>query len=101
MATEESMFGPHGDPSRHLALSDLQDNLRALAAAPRVSGRVGLVVRRTPDKSRETPETVELRPERGVPGDTWDRQRNADPEAALTVMQLDVAAMIGNGQPLT
>jgi MOSC domain-containing protein YiiM len=101
MATEESLFGPPGDPSRHRALDDLQDTLRALTAAPRASGRVGLVVRRTPDKSRETPETVDLRPERGVPGDTWDRQRNADPEAALTVMQLDVAEMIANGQPLT
>src|SRR5438128_1020477 len=101
MATGESPFGPRGDPLRHLPLADLRNGLRALPIAPRVSGRIGLVLRRTPDKSRETPQTVELRLERGVPGDAWDRHRDADPEAALTVMQLDVAEMIANGQPLT
>ena len=48
--------------------------------SPRASFRA-LVVRRTPDKSRETPEAVELRSARGVPGDAWDRQPNGNPEA--------------------
>jgi len=101
MATDESEFGPAGDPSRHLPFTVLRDSLDALPAPPRASGRLGLVVRRTPDKSRETPEAVELRSARGVPGDAWDRQPNGNPEAALTVMQVDVATLIANGQPLT
>jgi MOSC domain-containing protein YiiM len=101
MATDESALGPAGDPSRHLPFAVLRDRLDALPAAPRGSGRLGLVVRRAPDKRRETAETVELRSARGVPGDAWDRQPNANPEAALTVMQVDVATLIANGQPLT
>jgi MOSC domain-containing protein len=101
MATAGSAFGPAGDPSRHLPFVVLQESLRALPAAPRASGRLALVVRRAPDKSRETPGTVALRSARGVPGDAWDIQPNANPEAALTVMQIGVAALIANGQPLT
>ena len=100
MAGEEDGFGPRGEPSRHLALDELEGRLRALPEAPRHSGRVVLVVRRRPDKAREIPDRVELRAGSGVPEDAWGREK-ADPEAELTVMQADVAEMIANGQPLT
>ena len=100
MAAEE-LFGPRGDPSRHLALDELEGRLGALRAAPRDSGRLAVVVRRGPDKVREAPDRVELRPGRGVPGDAWSRQENANPEAELTVMQVELARLIANGQPLT
>ena len=101
MAAEDATFGPRGDASHHLALGQLERALAALPPTPRNVGRVALMVRRGPDKIREAPERVELGPETGVPGDTWGRQENADPEAELTVMQVDVAEMIANGQPLT
>jgi len=97
----EDIFGPLGDPSRHLALDELEGRLGALRAAPRDSGRLAVVVRRVPDKIREAPDRVELRPGGGVPGDAWGQQANANPEAELTVMQVELAELIANGQPLT
>jgi MOSC domain-containing protein YiiM len=94
-------FGPPGDPSRHATLAQLDRALLALPAAPRDSGRVALIVQRRADKVRETPSRVELRPAAGVPGDAWSRKPTPDPEAEITVMQLDVAGIIANGQPLT
>ena len=42
-----------------------------------------------------------MTPEAGIPGDAWGRQRHPAPDAQLTVMQVDVAELIANGQPLT
>ena len=42
-----------------------------------------------------------MTPESGIPGDAWGRQRHPAPDAQLTVMQVDVAELISNGQPLT
>jgi len=101
MSADERLFGPPGDPSRHLALDELEVRMGALPTAARDAGRVALVVRRRVDKARESPARVALRPATGVPGDAWRRGPNANPEAELTVMQMDVAALIANGQPLT
>jgi MOSC domain-containing protein YiiM len=43
---------------------------------------------------------AEVSPASGVPGDAWERRPDPDPQAQLTVMQLDVATLIANGQPL-
>jgi MOSC domain-containing protein YiiM len=101
MPRDDPSFGPHGDATCHLLLARLEAGLGALPAPPRDSGRVMLVVRRRPDRMRETLGRVELQPEDGVPGDAWGRREHRDPEAALTVMQVDVAELIANGQPLT
>jgi len=101
MANDEAQFGPRGDPSRHLTLDELERRLHALPAAPRDTGRVTLLVRRRPDKAREAPPLVDLQPRTGLPEDAWGRQPNPDPQAALTVMQVDVAELVANGQPLT
>ena len=101
MTGGDPAFGPAGDPSRHLALDRLEAALRALRPSPRDRGRLALLVRRRPDKTRETPDRVELRPATGLPGDAWGWRENADPDAELTVMQMDVADLIANGQPLT
>jgi len=100
MAADE-FFGPPGDASRHRALGELEGRLAALPAAPRDAGRLALVVRRGPDKVREAPERAELRPGGGVPGDAWGRHGDPNPEAELTVMEVEVAELIANGQPLT
>jgi len=89
------------DPSRHLPQSELESRLRALPALPKDSGRLTLIVRRPADGSRETPESLRLSPEDGVPGDSWGRDLKRTLDAQIAVMQRDVAELIANGQPLT
>ena len=101
MAAHDPQFGPPGDPSRHLPLGELEQKLGTLPAAARDAGRVALLVRRRPDKVRETPTRIDLGPDTGVPGDAWGRGEKPDRAAQLTVMEIDVAEMIANGQPLT
>jgi hypothetical protein len=91
---------PAGDPARHLSLPALESGLRSLPVGPTAAGRVALIVRRTADGSRETPERTALTREEGVPGDDWSRRPPRDPEAQLAVMRIGVAELIANGQPL-
>ncbi len=101
MAAHDPQFGPPGDPSRHLPLGELEQKLGTLSAAARDAGRVALLVRRRADKVRETPTRIDLGPDTGVPGDAWVCGQEPDHAAQLTVMEIDVAEMIANGQPLT
>ncbi len=94
-------YGPQGDSSHHRPLATLEAGLRALPESPKRSGRLVLIVRRRADGARETPQSVRLCPEEGVPGDGWSRRPPRDPHAQLAVMRHDVAALIANGQPLT
>jgi hypothetical protein len=94
-------YGPTGDASRGLRLAELMKRLLALPPAPRDSGRLALIVRRRADGERETPESVQLFPDEGVPGDGWSRRPPKDPLAELAVMRRDVAELIAGGQPLT
>jgi hypothetical protein len=105
---KSSMRGPTyvdsssvGDPTRYQALEHLERCLRALPAAPIHTGRVALLVRRGEGGRRETLDRVNLELDSGIPGDAWGRQRERKPEAQLTVIQIDVAELIANGQPLT
>src|SRR5207249_382760 len=90
-----------GDPGRHRTLVELQENFRALPAAPRDSGRVSLIVRKAEGGVRQMPERVTLSPEHGVPGDAWGRRSDRKPDAQITVIQRDVAELVANGQPLS
>lgn len=89
-----------GDPARFRPLDFLETQLAALPPAPRDAGRVHLVMKRGPRGEREALPRAFMTPESGVPGDAWGRQRHPAPEAQLTVMQIDVAELIANGQPL-
>jgi MOSC domain-containing protein YiiM len=89
-----------GDPARHRRLEELEAGLAALPRAPRERGRVELIVARREGGLREHPDRVRLDADAGVPGDAWDRQQRPHAEKAITVMQLDVAELIANGQPL-
>jgi MOSC domain-containing protein YiiM len=64
-------------------------------------GGVALIVRRAEGGRRETPERVVVTPEDGVPGDAWVRHPARTVDGQIAVMQLDVAELIANGQPLT
>jgi hypothetical protein len=93
--------GPNGDSTRHLSSADLEARLSALPGAPKDSGRLALIVCRSAEGVRETPERVNLTAEDGVPGDSWGRRTPRKAEAQLAVMRRDVAELIANGQPLT
>jgi hypothetical protein len=84
-----------------LSLEELERRLAALPGAPSTRGRVALLVRRGPAGLRETPARLRLTGDGGVPGDAWGRDRTRSADAQIAVMQLDVAELIANGQPLT
>ena len=90
-----------GDPSRHHTLIHLEEALMAQRSAPKDNGHVGLIVRKVEGGLRQTPQHAHFTPSAGFPGDAWGRAADPDPEAQLTVMELDVATLIANGQPLT
>jgi len=88
-----------GDPIRYRKLVELERGLEALRA-PKESGRVAMIVCRRDGGRREDPDRVRLACDGGVPGDAWGRQSTPHLEKALTVMQIDVAELIANGQSL-
>lgn len=72
-----------------------------MLAPPRDAGKLSLIVARRENGRRETPEQAALSPKGGVTGDAWARDRSSDTETQITVMHVDVAQLIANGQPLT
>ena len=89
-----------GEPARHRSLAELEAGLRALPLAPKDSGQVALIVRRTGENAREILPQVQLSPDEGLPGDKWRTRPAPNPEAQLAVMRREVAELIANGQPL-
>lgn len=90
-----------GDPACFLSLGDLEQGLEGLARSPADKGRVALIVRRVSGGRREVLDRISLSSDTGVPGDAWGRKPERDPTMQIAVMQLAVAEMIANGQPLT
>ena len=90
-----------GDSSSFVVIDQLVGGLQGLPESPKNAGRLTLIVRRGEDGARETPERVEVTPEGGIPGDSWGRRGDKDPEKQIAVMESAVASMIANGQPLT
>ena len=88
-----------GDPVHYRALADLARGLEALRT-PTENGRVALIFARRELGRRETSDRVQLHRDGGVPGDAWGRGSTPHLERALTVMQIDVAELIANGQSL-
>jgi len=89
-----------GDPARQCTLDELERALAELRPAPDVRGRLASVVRRREGGRRESLDRVRLTPEAGVPGDAWGRRVPLLVDAQITVMQMDIAELIANGQPL-
>jgi MOSC domain-containing protein YiiM len=89
-----------GDASRFRTFAELTAGLPGLPSSPRDDGLLTRIVRRGPRGVRESLAGIELQTGGGLPGDAWERQRKPHPDAALAVMQSDVAELIANGQPL-
>ncbi len=89
-----------GDPARFRSLDDLERALAMLPPPPAERGRVALIVRRIEGARRQILDRIGLAIDSGVPGDAWGRHPARDPARQLATMQLDVARLIANGQPL-
>ena len=90
-----------GDPARFLALDLLEARRGELPPAPRDAGRVHLLVKRGPGGEREALVRTRMTRESGIPGDAWSRPPHPAPDTQLAVMQIDIAELIANRQPLT
>ena len=90
-----------GDTAQFRNLDELEKQLMELPEAPADRGSVIMLLRKVEGGLRETLDQVILMPDQGISGDAWGRLAKPDMEAALTVMQIDVAGLIANGQPLT
>lgn len=89
-----------GDPARYHTLDYLRRAFADLPQAPMDRGHVALLMRRGEGGLRETPRQAHLTQERGLEGDAWSRRPEPNPEAQIAVIQIDVAELIANGQPL-
>ena len=89
-----------GDPARFLPFDELRARLETRPPAPRDVGRVVGLVTRVDGGRREILTRARVTVTGGMPGDAWGRKPDPKPEAQLAVMQVDVAELIANGQPL-
>jgi MOSC domain-containing protein YiiM len=90
-----------GNQSRFLPTEALAAAMNMLGDPPRDVGSVALIVSRGEGGLRDTPDRVELTRVAGVAGDAWARRTNPMLDSQITAVQLDVAELIANGQPLT
>lgn len=89
-----------GNPDRFRTLEELELWLKDLPRDRTDKGRVAFLMTRGEGGRRETLLHAGLTPEAGVPGDSWARDAERQPDAQIAVMEQDVADMIANGQPL-
>jgi hypothetical protein len=89
-----------GDPERFLPFATLTERFARLAPAPYDVGRVASLVTRVTDGRRNLLPRAVLTAADGMPGDAWKRKSPDKPEAQLAVMQIGVAELLANGQPL-
>ena len=89
-----------GEPMRFLGVDVLAERLTRLPAAPRDRGCVAALVTRVDGGRRQLLPRARLTATGGMPGDAWERKTPDKQEAQLAVMQLGVAEMLANGQPL-
>ena len=87
------------DPSRHLPLETLAAGLRLLAP-PKETGTVALIVARPTSGERDLLPVGRLTQEEGLAGDRWAAKGRPHPDSQLTLMRVDVARLIANGQPI-
>ncbi len=89
-----------GDPARFRSLAELEAGLRALGGRPADRGRIAAIVSRRDAGRRHLLGRALLTADDGVPGDAWARRQPRLPEAQIAVMDIAVAELIANGQPI-
>jgi hypothetical protein len=95
-----SFSGLRGDRSRHLDRATLEVRLAALPPTPRDRGTLALMVARGPNGERSLPAVAKLTKTHGMPGDRWALDDRYGPEYQLATMNVEVARLLANGQPL-
>ncbi|NUN16609.1 MAG: hypothetical protein HUU55_23530 [Myxococcales bacterium] len=89
-----------GDPTRFLSEAELEQRLIQNQPDPKDGGQLALLIRRGDGGLRQRVDRVCLDPVSGFPGDAWGRKSDPKLHSQITVMQLSVAEMLANGQPL-
>ena len=89
-----------GDPKRFLEFAALKNTYDALAPRPLDKGSVTFLMRRGEGGQREILQEYLLDPDVGVPGDAWAHKPNRKPDMQIAVMDMAVAELVANGQPL-
>jgi hypothetical protein len=89
-----------GDAAFHASLAGLEQGLAGMPPAPEELGQVEFLMRRLEQGRREVMGEIELSPEAGVPGDSWERLPERKRDAQIAVMQAGIARLIANGQSL-
>src|SRR5437762_2969263 len=81
----------------HLDLSTLEAGLDEIRLSPMDEGKVELIVRRPEQDERQILSEAYLDIEAGLVGDGW-RQRGADPDAQVTVMNVRAVALLARAR---
>jgi len=81
-------------------MADLEAGLAQLTASPKDLGSISLLVRRAESSQRDVIRSGHLGANAGLVGDKWARNSERSSDAQLTMMELGVARLIANGQPL-
>ena len=89
-----------GEPALHVSMAELEVGLAQLTPSPKDLSAVSLLVRRGEGGLREVIASGHMSVEAGLQGDEWFRNPERSPDAQLTMMDLQVAELIANGQPL-
>ena len=88
-----------GNPDHFRTREELERELGRLPPAPKDKGTVTLLMSRGEGGRRHILKRARLEPGGGMPGDAWERG-SRKPDAALAVMQTDIAQLLCHGQPL-
>ena len=91
--------GPWGDRGRHRSFEELERGLHELSP-PTDRGNLALIVSRCGSSHRQTPKRATLTPGEGMPGDAWLKDCPEKLDAQITLMRVDVARLVANGQPI-
>lgn len=91
---------PGPNRTRHLSLDALERGFRDLAPSPSDEGVVAFLLARPDVEQRLALDQAHLTTAGGVAGDRWAETSPERSETQLSTMQLAIAELIANGQPL-
>jgi hypothetical protein len=89
-----------GDPVCFRSFEELSQALEGMPPSSKDRGKVALLMRRGEGGRRDVQERMALDTDIGIPGDSWARARQRNPDMQIAVMERAVAELIAGGQPL-
>jgi MOSC domain-containing protein YiiM len=81
-------------------MSALERAWAELSPSPAVEGTVRLICLRQPDGTHRTPDRASITKEGGVVGDRWALSPKPNPDAQVTLMNIEVAKLVAGPHPI-